>query len=219
MTLPNSASFRDRMAPWMRVPELTSERRWLTLTGGAVAAGHDDDMVPLFSLALAEGVSGIALAEIALQTYLFAGYPRAINGLMALRSVTPRHRPRREDPTPSLAVCRERGETLCATIYGSHYQRLRTNIEALHPDLDRWMVDEGYGRVLSRPGVHVIDRELAALSALVVLGVDRQVRSHLAGSRHVGAEDAEIAAVLAQCQLFTSEDNVARAGALWSAMN
>ena len=55
---------------------------------------------------------------------------------------------------------RREGEATCATVYGDHYKRLRQNINRLHPELDEWMIVEGYGKILSRPGLELRLREL-----------------------------------------------------------
>ena len=55
------------------------------------------------------------------------------------------------------------------------------------PDLDRWMVWEGYGKVLSRTGVPSVVRELCTCAALVVTGDIVQLHSHLRGAINAGA--------------------------------
>ena len=59
-----------------------------------------------------------------------------------------------------------RGEATCAAVYGPFYERLRLNIRALHPALDAWMIVEGYGKVLGRPGLDLARRELACRGGL-----------------------------------------------------
>ena len=58
-----------------------------------------------------------------------------------------------------------RGEATCAAVYGAMYETLRENIRALHPALDEWMITEGYGKVLSRPGLDLPRRELCIVAA------------------------------------------------------
>ena len=70
-------------------------------------------------------------------------------------------------------------------------------LNALHPDLAVWIVRDGYGRVLSRPGLTARERELLAVAALAALGgLEKQLESHVRGARRVGASEAEIRAVL-----------------------
>ena len=195
------------------------DRRLLLLAGGVTAHGSEPLAAAFFPFALARGAGAEPLAEIVLQTHLFAGYPRTINALFALRAAFGRAQSpspeSAEAPATRAARFRTRGESLCRRIYGSNYDALRKNIRALHPDLDTWMVEEGYGRVLSRPGVDAATRELAALTALVVLHVPRQLQSHLRGARNVGASDAEIELTLDQCAIVAGEAAVQAARAAW----
>jgi 4-carboxymuconolactone decarboxylase len=66
------------------------------------------------------------------------------------------------------------------------YEKLRANVAALHPAIDAWMIMEGYGKVLSRPGLDLGRRELCIVAACVASGQDRQLHSHLHGAVNVG---------------------------------
>src|SRR5947199_4149212 len=70
------------------------------------------------------------------------------------------------------------------------YSRLRYNIRALHPLLDHWMISEGYGKVLSRPGLDLARRELCIVAACASTGQDRQLHSHLHGALNVGVHES-----------------------------
>ena len=67
-----------------------------------------------------------------------------------------------------------------------------------HPDLDRWMVEIGYGRVLSRPGLCPRLRELCVLAVLAGQNVTPQLFSHLRGAVNVGATADECRSILEQ---------------------
>jgi 4-carboxymuconolactone decarboxylase len=71
-------------------------------------------------------------------------------------------------------------------VYGEMYERLRVNIRGLHPELDEWMIVEGYGKVLSRPGLDLARRELCIVAACAATKQDRQLHSHLHGALNVG---------------------------------
>jgi len=51
---------------------------------------------------------------------------------------------------------------------------------------------EGYGKVLSRPGLDSHTRELVAVGSLVPLRVPEQLRAHSRGALHVGAQPDEV---------------------------
>lgn len=217
MTIPTSPPELARALDTLRTrAPLAMERRLLLLTAGFTALGSDARTRDFFPLALQRGLSTAEASEIILQTHLFAGYPRAINALFALKQAAGSIDGLEESVSP--AVVQARGRDLCRRIYGSNYAPLRQNIRDLHPDLDRWMVEDGYGRVLSRPGVEVVTRELAALAALVVLDVPRQIHAHLLGARNVGASDVEIDETLYTIALCAPTEAVVGAKSSWTAV-
>jgi alkylhydroperoxidase/carboxymuconolactone decarboxylase family protein YurZ len=133
------------------------------------------------------------LDEALLQLVPFAGYARAINAFRILQEIAP-HPTRRGERGGSY---RRRGETLCRRIYGPFYGRMIARIRSYHPDLAEWILSEGYGRVLSRPGLSIRDRELIVVAVLAALDVPLQLRSHVEGARRVGASESEIRAMIA----------------------
>ncbi|MFV1986165.1 MAG: carboxymuconolactone decarboxylase family protein [Gemmatimonadota bacterium] len=134
-----------------------------------------------------------AVEEVILQSYLFVGFPVVLNVLRVHRDDIGA-----PDPVPDGPIDerREAGERLCRRIYGSAYARLREHVARLHPDLDRWMIEEGYGKTLSRPGLPVIERELCIVSLLAAGGHVPQLRSHLQGALNVGASHAQVEGAL-----------------------
>ena len=150
--------------------------------------------------------------EIILQSYLFAGFPRALNAMRAWRAVSGSAAEGDDDEASvdDLDAWRERGEENCAIVYGDHYERLRKNIRQLHPALDEWMIVDGYGKVLSRPGVDLRTRELCVVAACAVSGQQRQLHSHLHGALNAGASAATVGAVLDSLNDLVSRDDLSR---------
>jgi 4-carboxymuconolactone decarboxylase len=133
--------------------------------------------------------------ESALMLMLYGGFPAALEGLRALNAAWPgRARRSREGGPPRW---RTRGDALCRRVYGDAYARLLPAVRALHPDLAVWMVEHGYGRVLSRPGLATRERELVTVAALAALGWERQLVSHVLGAERVGASRAAVGEALA----------------------
>ncbi len=122
--------------------------------------------------------------EIILQTHLFAGYPRTINALAVVRKLGCGLNESGDAPYEQW---RSDGESLCSQIYAGAYDKLRDAIGALHVDLESWMLEIGYGRVLSRPGPSAMQREFGVLAVLGGQNVKPQLMSHLRGALHVGA--------------------------------
>ncbi len=133
--------------------------------------------------------------EVLLQSYMFAGFPRALNAMREWRRVSTIAAPS-IDADLDAPDFHARGAVTCAHVYGRFYPKLRHNVAALHPALDRWMVETGYGQVLGRPGLDLARRELCIVAVCAAAGQDRQLQSHLHGALHVGVPPAIIGDVL-----------------------
>ena len=153
--------------------------------------------------AAAEQAKAADVEEVLLQSYLFVGFPGALQALAMWRERTGNQAP--ESPSSDAAESwRARGEAVCEQVYAGQYDRLRSNIARIHPDMERWMLEEGYGKVLSRPGLDLKTRELCIIGVLVGLDAPQQLYSHLRGALNAGApqEDVETAVEIA-CQHCT----------------
>jgi 4-carboxymuconolactone decarboxylase len=155
------------------------------ITVSAALATREEEVIRAALLRALDAAPGAAVDEVILQSHLFVGFPDALNALSMWRelsgSAPAEDRP--EDP----ATWEERGPAVCAQVYGSNYAKLRDNVATLHPDLDRWMVVGGYGRVIGRSGLDLLTRELCIVALLAVWNVPRQLHSHLRGALNVGA--------------------------------
>ena len=174
------------------VAPLDASLRHLVRIAGAIAGSPEGQVRTVMSDALEE-VDPLSVEEIILQSYLFAGFPRALNAMRAWRTVSERSpsTPEGEASADDLEAWRERGEETCRIVYGESYEKLRRNIRALHPALDEWMIVDGYGKVLSRPGVDLKTRELCVVAACAVSGQQRQLHSHFHGALNAGAAASE----------------------------
>jgi 4-carboxymuconolactone decarboxylase len=101
-------------------------------------------------------------------------------------------------------------------VYGANFKRLRENIRELHPALDAWMITEGYGRTMSRPGLDLLRRELCVVAQTAVLETPRQLHSHLRGALHAGATFAQVEAVLSVVNPLLSYDQWKKVKELWT---
>lgn len=153
--------------------------------------------------------------EALVQSYLFLGYPAALNGLALWREVSGRAPPAASPDAPSWD---ERGAVVCRTVYGGQYEALRENVRRLHPDMERWMVQEGYGKVLGRPGLALPVRELCIVALLAVLDAPRQLYSHLRGALNAGATPEQVTRALAVASAVSDDEARARAADTWAAV-
>lgn len=178
----------------------------------AMAARDDAEVLQSLRDCAAE-VDPVAVEETILQAYLFLGYPAALNTFAEWREISGRP----ADPATGWdpAGWRERGEDVCRVVYGGQYDGLRENVRSLHPDMEEWMVREGYGKVLARPGLELRVRELCIVAILAVQGAPRQLYSHLRGALHAGARTEEIEGALEVATRFRDEEGARESQQVW----
>jgi len=155
-----------------------------------------------------------AVEEALLQSHLFLGYPAALNGFGLWREVSglPAPAPLADDR----ATWPERGAEVCAKVYGGQYARLRENVAGLHPEMERWMLEEGYGKVLGRPGLSLATRELCIAAMLVALDARPQLYAHLRGALNVGAGPEVVEEALTLACEVVPEHRATAARAVWA---
>lgn len=179
------------------MPIIDLQARMLVRIAAAIAGA--DELSTRRVMETATGSVEPALVdEVILQSYLFAGFPRALNAARAWRAASGEPAPANdaEAGIDQSARWEAKGEATCATVYGSSYEMLRENIRALHPALDAWMITDGYGKVLSRRGLDLKRRELCIVAACAASGQQRQLHSHLHGALNCGATVEEVRGVL-----------------------
>lgn len=152
----------------------------------------------------------VQVDEVLLQSILFLGYPRALTALERWRRIEPAAAaggPQTTDEAGGAAdgSRAERGERVLAAVYGAQAARVRETVGGLHPDAGRWMVEDGYGRVLARPGLSLRDRELAIVAQLAVLGTHAQLYSHLRGALRCGATPDQVEDALRRARPHLSD--------------
>lgn len=182
----------------------------------AASLGTRDPAAIRAAMEAASHADPVAVEEVLLQSHLFVGFPDALNALGLWREASGR------PASPSLGEdAREweaRGVAVCATVYGANYGKLRADVRSLHPDVDGWMATGGYGRVIGRPGLDLVTRELCIAALLAVWDVPRQLHSHLRGSLNAGATADEVdEAVEAACG-YLNDERAASVRALWCAI-
>jgi alkylhydroperoxidase/carboxymuconolactone decarboxylase family protein YurZ len=184
----NFDQFRGRLADFH--PRQDAHTRALALYSAAIAAADEEILNRTVELSQEHGVRREQLYEIVLQSHLFLGFPRMLRAAEHLDG---------RFPSPNAAsilqkISAEESETwfangldLCRRVYRTNYLPLKQKVEGLAPEAFRWMVIEGYGKVLSRPGLDVINRELAIVACLMIENCEKQLFSHIRGAVNVGA--------------------------------
>ena len=196
---------------------LDPQTRELVRFAAAIAQGDEPDLRERVRGLRQAQVPVVWVEELLLQSILMCGYPRALvafgvwrkfSGVKAAPSDA-------EGGYENLRSWEARGEATCAIVYGDNYRKLRDNVRALHPAVDDWMIVEGYGRTLGRPGLDLMRRELCTVAQTAILDTERQLHSHLRGALNAGADPMQVDAVLSVVNPMISFDAWRKVKELW----
>ncbi len=165
----------------------------------ALGPGKPEKLPVLLSKIVPNPLPPEVAYEVLLQSHLFFGYAQAIETAkvfshwLAESGLQLKHRP---GVNEEMQQIRSRGEQLCRKVYHPNFERLVGNMREVSPELADWMICDGYGKVLSRPGPTGIEREIASIVFLALSGHPVQLYSHVRGARNLGASaDTVIAAI------------------------
>ena len=196
---------------------LDGQTRDLVRFAAAIAQGYEPELRERVGPLRSSQVPIEWVEELLLQSVLMVGYPRALVAFTIWRkfSGTPAPLDDPEAEYRDISAWTERGQTTCGVIYGDNYKKLRDSVRALHPALDTWMITEGYGRTLARPGLDLMRRELCTVAQTAVLETPRQLHSHLRGALNAGASFGQIEGVLSIVNPLLSFDQWKKIKELW----
>lgn len=196
---------------------LDEPTRALVVLAAAIAQGEVSEIRDRVDEAVAAAVRATWGDELLLQSVLMVGWPRTLIAAALWRKAIGVGATAGDDDLDYAAHAEwtRRGEDTCRMIYGDNYSRLRENVRSLHPALDSWMVTEGYGRTLSRPGLDLVRRELCIIAQTAVLNTPRQLHSHLRGALRAGAAVATIDAALTAVNPFVSYEDWKSVKEIW----
>jgi len=197
---------------------LTDAATLLLVRLSAVITRGNDEALEEALTAARDGAPATWTEEVILQSYIFAGFPRGLSAAREWRRVSGTPAPESDEGADygNAPAWQERGEQTCAIVYGDRYAALRTNVRALHPALEMWMIVEGYGKVLSRPALDLPRRELCIVASCAAAGQDRQLQSHLHGALNAGASPADIEAAIGAIADILGDADARRVRALWT---
>ena len=165
----------------------------------ALSPGRLERLESLLAELVPGQVPALVAYEILLQSYLFFGYAQAIEAAKVYARVVAPMRHPIHDSRPveaNLDLWRARGQQLCRKIYAPNYERLVANMAEVSPELAAWMVEEGYGKVLSRPGPTELEREVASIIFLATSGHPVQLYSHVRGAKNLGVGKAVLVSIV-----------------------
>jgi alkylhydroperoxidase/carboxymuconolactone decarboxylase family protein YurZ len=196
-------------------PGAGAEAFYCPLLSAAIAAGRTRGIHDVLDCALKDGISTQALDETILQSHLFLGYPAMIEASRLLAQITKAKPADADLPPPydpdSCALWHKQGMRKIKQIYGKKFDRLVSYVNTFSPEILYWMINDGYGKVLSRPGLSFRVRELCVVATLTVTSYDNQLRAHIRGALLVGTGNRLVRQTIENSRYFASRAKLNRA--------
>src|SRR6476661_4916386 len=116
--------------PTATLSSFDAATRQLVQVAAVVAAGSEAEVRQVLESA-ERCVPHAWIEELLLQTYLFAGFPRALNAFREWRRRVPEPAADQADASMDVASWEARGRETCRRVYGAMYDKLRHNINGL----------------------------------------------------------------------------------------
>ena len=183
----------------------------------AIAIGADERDGLHAALSTAATHASLAeVDEVLLQSHLFVGYPRVLNAFQVWRTIAPA--PAAASPAGDEDEWAARGAQTFQKVYGEQHAKLLENVGQLHPDLERWMIVAGYGKVISRAGLDLPTRELCIIALLATQDAEKQLYSHLRGALNVGVAVEDVEETLVSALERAPAERAIRAREAWEAV-
>lgn len=207
----------DRLRRLAKRPEYVKAKKTLycPILSAAIAGRDEKAMDLIMRLALKDGISSGSINEIILQSHLFLGFPAMIEAARMFAGIRGLTRKSAKLPEPYKGdACRNwnhQGLRKIRGIYGVKFERLVKYINSFSPQILSWMINDGYGQVLSRPGVSFKLRELSVVATLTVTGYEHQLKAHIRGTLNHGVGFNLIDSTIRNTRYFCPSTNIRQA--------
>ncbi len=187
--------------------ELTDEILKLCKIGSGIALDDFNLLEKEIKSYKAKKYSVLKLYECILQSYLFCGFPAAIETLKVFRKFNKHFK----IPVSNYSVSefRRKGKLNCKLIYKKNYKKLIENMAEYSHDLKEWMIIEGYGKVLGRKGLTLQEREFINVSILSARFYSNQFYSHAKGLINLGVSKKDVVKLVRSLRSTIGQNNVA----------
>lgn len=178
---------------------LEREDALLAMAGAMAGDGHVAETANVLTYVLGAVDDPNKVREALIQTSVLIGIPRTLSAMEAFTQAL--EKAGIDGGKLSTAVADAdtsnddliaRGEKAYAAIYGDNAKKLSEKLEGFSPDLHRWIKLHAYGRVLSKDGLSVLQREFITIAALIPMDVRPQLRSHVQGAVNLGASGDQV---------------------------
>ena len=164
---------------------LTKRQKYCIAVAALYAAGLRDDATAVIEKAVtADRMPRRLFSELFIHLSLFLGFPTMLEGLERLKSINSSNmkEPKLNNRRKSFG----KGMRVFQKVYGDQTKKVLLKLGGLHKEVVLWIIQEAYGRVFTRSGLSLGERELVNVVVLGIQGFTPQFFSHLRGALRVG---------------------------------
>jgi len=190
-------------------PRHLTVREWkCVLVASYFSVGkHEEGFVELKDGLTTYGISERAFSELFLHLSLLLGFPTMLEGLAMLRSVAEQPESRTDRGMKNNQVF-GRGMRTLKRVYGGTMNRLLANLKFLHNAVPGIIVRDVYGRIISRPGLTLCERELVNVAVLNIQKLEQQLYSHVRGALRLRVPQKTLGAAILLSSQVAEIDSV-----------
>ncbi len=163
--------------------------------------------------ALNVGCNIAEVQEVILQMSGYAGFPRAINGMLALKAVVEERRSEgkkdeagRDEPSPK-PEGKSRYEFGCEQISRlnkNQVENLEQTFKGISPDMAKFVIEFGFSDIFARPALLPKYREIATIAALTAMGnAASQLDFHIRAGLNIGITELEVREVMILLSVYS----------------
>lgn len=96
-----------------------------------------------------------------------------------------------------------KGLSVLKSINGQEGEKILHSLQAVSPDMARFVVEFPYGDIYSRPGLDLRTRELITIASLVTLGyASKELKAHVCNALNAGCTQEQIKETMIQMSVY-----------------
>ena len=191
------------------------------------ASGDVQTLNEALKAGLENGLTVNEIKEIFIHSYAYAGFPRALNGIMTFMDVASERKAqgmtdevgREATPLPDDYNAESYGHQVRNALVGRDMSNRKTGYAGFVPTIETFLVEHLFADIFYRDVLTVKDRELLTISMLSAIpGVEAQLTSHMKLSLRVGYSPAQLLEFTRILKDSVSQDSAIRASHVLSSV-
>lgn len=207
-------------APAEEIKTLSAKEKRIIPIAAFTANGNMPQLESALNEGMDAGLTVNEVKEILIQSYAYAGFPRALNGIDNFMAVLDKRKEQgikdkignEAIPVPADFDKTAYGHKVRNELVGRDISKRTSGYPAFIPIIDQFLVEHLFADIFYRDVLNHQQRELATISMLAAMpGTEPQLKSHLGVSLNVGLSKEKLEDYVAVLRQDVSADSADRA--------